>query len=49
MTQRAMNKGEMLLRSNLGTGLGREMLLPEIQYGLCQCYGAMQSRGNQGV
>lgn len=48
MTKRAMNKGEMLPRSDLGTGLRREMLLPEIRHGVCQCYGAMQSRRESG-
>lgn len=49
MTKRAMNKGEMLFRSDVGTDFGRVILLPEIQHGLRWCSGAMQSRRESGI
>lgn len=43
VTKRATNKSEMLLRSNLGIGLGRET-----GHGLHWCYDALQSERESG-
>lgn len=48
MKRRAMNKDEMLLRSDLGTGSGNEIVIPEIQRVLHRCYRVMQSRKESG-